>query len=136
MKLWKQLAFVGALMGSAIVVAGEANPLFINLTTNEGHRAIMGITFGKNQIERGHPLTIFLNDKGVFLGSKQNATEFSEQQKLLGELITKGAHILICQMCMKHYGVTAEDLLPGIKLSNPDISGAALFEEDTKTLSW
>lgn len=136
MKMWKQLALVSMLMTSGISIAGDTDPLFVNLTTNESHRALMGITFGKGQLERGHPLTVFLNDKGVFIASKQNATEFSEQQKMLGELMAKGAIVLICQMCMKHYGVTAEDLLPGVKLSSPDISGAALFKEDSKTLSW
>jgi hypothetical protein len=51
----------------------------------------MAITFGKNQLERGHPLTIFLNDKGVFIGSKVNSAKFAEQQKALGELMNKGA---------------------------------------------
>lgn len=136
MKMLKQLALVGALLTSGISIAGDSDPLFINLTSNEGHRTLMGITFGQKQLERGHPLTIFLNDKGVFLGSKKNSAEFPEQQKQLGELIAKGVTVLICQMCMKHYDISAEDVLPGIKLSSPDISGAALFKEDTKTLSW
>ncbi|AFL73393.1 hypothetical protein Thivi_1385 [Thiocystis violascens DSM 198] len=41
-------------------------PLFVNLTTDEGQRANMAIAFGGNQLERGHPLMVFLNDRGYF----------------------------------------------------------------------
>ncbi len=51
-------------------LAGDADPLFINLISDDPHRADMAISFGKNQLERSHPLTIFLNDKGVFNGSQ------------------------------------------------------------------
>jgi sulfur relay (sulfurtransferase) complex TusBCD TusD component (DsrE family) len=118
------------------VIAGENDPLFVNLTTDDSHRANMGIVFGKNQLERGHPLTIFLNDKGVLLGSKANAQKFPEQQKALAELLGKGAVVLICPMCMKHYGVPESDLLPGLKVGNPELTGAAVFKDNTKTLTW
>lgn len=116
--------------------AGNGDPLFVNLTTDDAHRADMGISFGKNQLERGHPLTIFLNDKGVLIGSKENATKFADHQKMLGELASKGAVILVCPMCMKHYGVKEADLLPGLKVGNPELTGGALFKDNTKTLTW
>jgi len=139
MKLAVQLLVaLGLLIGSIAtpVIAGENDPLFVNLTTDDSHRANMGIVFGKNQLERGHPLTIFLNDKGVLLGSKANAQKFPEQQKALAELMGKGAVVLICPMCMKHYGVTESDLLPGLKVGNPELTGPALFKDNTKTLTW
>lgn len=139
MKLLFKLLFAIALNVVNIgmsVVADNNDPLFINLTTDNSHRADMAISFGNNQLKRGHPLTIFLNDKGVFIGSKENSAKFVEQQKMLGELINKGATLLICRMCMKHYGVKETDLLPGLKMSNPDITGNALFQDNTKTLSW
>lgn len=117
-------------------LAGDADPLFVNLTTDDAHRANMGITFGKNQLKRGHPLTIFLNDKGVLIGSKENSKTFADHQKMLGELMDKEVTVLICAMCMKHYGVKEADLLPGLKISNPDITGSALFKDNTKTLTW
>ena len=116
--------------------AGDSDPLYVNLTTNEPHRANMAITFSKNQFERGHPLTIFLNDKGVFLGSKANAAAFPEHQKMLAELASKGAIVLICPMCMKQYEVKEADLLPGVKIGNPELTGNALFKDNTKALTW
>jgi sulfur relay (sulfurtransferase) complex TusBCD TusD component (DsrE family) len=132
------------LLASALIVgsfatpalAVDTDPLFVNLTTDDPHRANMGITFGKNQLERGHPLTIFLNDKGVFIGSKANAAKFADHQKALGELMSKGAVVLVCPMCMKHYGVKEADLLPGLKVGNPELTGGALFKDNTKSLTW
>jgi len=116
--------------------AGGSDPLYVNLTTDDAHRANMAITFSKNQFERGHPLTIFLNDKGVFIGSKANSAKFADHQKALAEMINKGAVVLICPMCMKHYGVNEADVLPGVKVGNPELTGAALFKDNTKTLTW
>lgn len=117
-------------------LAGATDPLFVNLTTDDGHRANMAIAFGKNQLERGHPLTVFLNDKGVFLGSKTKAGNFGDQQKALEGLMAKGAAVIVCPMCMKHYGVTEADLIPGLKVGNPDLTGGALFQDNTKSMTW
>jgi sulfur relay (sulfurtransferase) complex TusBCD TusD component (DsrE family) len=125
---------VGTITASAF--AGDTGPLFVNLTGDDSHRANMAITFGGNQHERGHPLTIFLNDKGVLIGSKANSTKFTDHQKALSDLMSKGATVLICPMCMKHYGVKESDLLPGLKVGNPELTGEALFKENTKTLTW
>jgi sulfur relay (sulfurtransferase) complex TusBCD TusD component (DsrE family) len=139
MKLILQLVLAAALLAGSIaapVVAGPTDPLFVNLTTDEPHRANMAIAFGKNQLERGHPLTIFLNDRGVFLGAKANAAKYGEHQKALGDLMGKGAVVLICPMCMKHYGVKESDLLPALKVGNPELTGGALFKDNTRTLTW
>ncbi|HTN71608.1 MAG TPA: DsrE family protein [Methylomirabilota bacterium] len=139
MKRFFQLLVVFALTAGSIATlafAGSADPLFVNLTTDDSHRANMGITLGKNQFERGHPLTIYLNDKGVFIGSKANAAKFPSQQKALSELMSKGATVIICPMCMQHYGVKEADLLPGLKVGNPEVVSDALFKDNTKTLTW
>lgn len=131
------VAFVMVLGGTAqVAYAGDSDPLFVNLTTDDAHRANMGISFGKNQLERGHPLTIFLNDKGVLVGSKANAAKFSDHHKMLTEAIAKGASVLVCPMCMKHFGVKEADLLPGLKVGNPEVTGAAVFKDNTKSLTW
>lgn len=139
MKFVSQLLVVFSLFVGSIITpafAGDTDPLFVNMTTDDSHRANMGIAFGKSQLERGHPLTIFLNDKGVLIGSKANSKTFADHQKSLGELMGKGATVLICPMCMKQYGVKETDLLPGLKVGNPELTGGALFKDNTKTLTW
>ena len=117
-------------------LAGDSDPLFINLTSDDPHRANMAISFGGNQHGRGHSLTIFLNDRGVLIGSRANSARFSDHQEALSRLVSKGATVLICPMCMKHYGVKEADLVPGLKVGNPDLTGGALFKDGTKTLTW
>jgi sulfur relay (sulfurtransferase) complex TusBCD TusD component (DsrE family) len=116
--------------------AADQPSLFVNLTTDDAHRARMALSFATNQIERQHPVTVFLNDRGVLIGSKAKTGDFEAQQKMLGVLMEKGAAILICPMCMKHYGVAEADVIDGVKVSNPDLVGQALFAEDAKTLTW
>lgn len=45
-------------------------PLFINMTTNDPHRANMALSFGMKQLDRGHPLTVFLNDLAFMLAQR------------------------------------------------------------------
>ncbi len=139
MKFISQLLIALALCIGAVTtpaLAGDTDPLFVNLTSDDSHRANMAITFGAKQNERGHPLTVFLNDKAVLIGSKANADKFADHQKALTALMSKGATILICPMCMKHYGVKEADLLPGLKVGSPELTGGALFKDNTKTLTW
>ena len=96
----------------------------------------MALSFGMKQLERGHPLTIFINDKGVYVASTVNADKFAEQQKTIAMLIEKGAVVFSCPMCMQHYGINESDLLPGVRVSNPDSIGEYLFKPNTRTLNW
>jgi sulfur relay (sulfurtransferase) complex TusBCD TusD component (DsrE family) len=140
MRAFRILAVLAALSFTfapiSATYAGDADPLFVNVTTDELHRANMALTFSKNQFERKHPVTIFLNDRAVFLGSRAEGERFKHHQDLLKSFIKDGATVLICPMCMKHYGVKEADLIEGIKVGNPDLTGAALFRDGTKTLTW
>jgi sulfur relay (sulfurtransferase) complex TusBCD TusD component (DsrE family) len=148
-KLHKWLFFVLALVvgGSALMgcvaapaqtapASGAGDRLFINLTSDDPHRVNMALSFGMKQLDRGHPLTIFLNDKGVYVGSQANASKFTEQQTTIATLLKKGAVVFICPMCMEHYGIKQADLLPGLKVSDPDAIGEHLFKPNTQTLTW
>jgi sulfur relay (sulfurtransferase) complex TusBCD TusD component (DsrE family) len=130
--------FLGWCSLTSLAVAGEADPLFVNLTTDDPHRANMGISFGQHQLERGHPLTIFLNDEGVRVAAKsgRHSRKFGEHQKLLSDLMAKGAVVLVCPMCLSHYGLKETDLIPGIKMGSPELTGGSLFKENTRALSW
>jgi sulfur relay (sulfurtransferase) complex TusBCD TusD component (DsrE family) len=116
--------------------AGANDPLFINLSTDETHRASMAINFGKHHSANGHPLTIFLNDKAVMLGVKAGSTKFADQQQALTEVISSGALVIMCPMCLKQAGYTEADLIAGVKLGSPKVTGDALFKDGTKTMSW
>jgi sulfur relay (sulfurtransferase) complex TusBCD TusD component (DsrE family) len=121
---------------SLSAMAGPNDPLFINLSTDETHRASMAINFGKHHSANGHPLTIFLNDKAVILGVKAGSNKFSDQQQALTEVITSGALVIMCPMCLKQAGYAESDLITGVKLGSPKVTGDALFKDGTKTMSW
>ena len=121
---------------SSAAFSGTNDPLFINLSTDELHRSSMAINFGKHHSASGHPLTIFLNDKAVMVGVKAGATKFSDQQQALSEVISSGALVIMCPMCLKQAGFTEADLIPGVRLGGPKITGDALFKDGTKTMSW
>jgi sulfur relay (sulfurtransferase) complex TusBCD TusD component (DsrE family) len=121
---------------AAVCQAGAADPLFVNLTSDDGHRSLMAISFGQNQLQRGHPLTVYLNDKAVLIASKKNGGQFAQQQALLQQIVAMGGAVLVCPMCSQKYGVAESDFLDGAKLTNPDRTGAALFVDNTRTLSW
>lgn len=116
--------------------AGANDPLFINLTTDEMHRSSMAINFGKHHFATGHPLSIFLNDKGVILGVKAGSEKYAAQQKELTDIIANGGLVIMCPMCLKQAGFTEADLISGVKLGGPKITGDALFKDGTKTMSW
>lgn len=118
------------------VLAGPSDPLFINLTTDDSHRARMALTFGAKQARLGHPLTIWLNDEGVYLGARSKSDEYAEHQAMLAELMSAGAKVIICPLCMKHYRVAETDLISGVVLGTPELTGAALFAEGARALSW
>ena len=56
---------------TTVCQAGASDPLLINLTSDDGHRSLMAISFGQNQLQRGHPLTVYRNDKAVRITSKK-----------------------------------------------------------------
>ena len=116
--------------------AGDNDPLFVNLTTDEAFRTMMAIRFAKSLSEHGHPLTIFLNDRGIFLASKAHGEKYVDQQKLLAELLGKGTLVIACPQCLKQFDIAESDLLPGVRVGSADLTGGALFKDGTQTLSW
>jgi sulfur relay (sulfurtransferase) complex TusBCD TusD component (DsrE family) len=132
-----KLAVIAALASLPLsALAGANDPLFINLSTDEMHRASMAINFGKHHSVNGHQLTIFLNDKAVMMGVKVGSTKFADQQQALTEVIASGALVIMCPMCLKQAGYTEADLIAGVRLGSPKVTGDALFKDGTKTMSW
>jgi sulfur relay (sulfurtransferase) complex TusBCD TusD component (DsrE family) len=133
------LAFLmtGFVLTSGLVAyAGKEDPLFTNLSSDDSHRSAMALRFSKAMMERGHPLTVFLNDKGVMIASKTKSGEFADQQKELSALMGKGAVVIVCQSCLQHFGLKDTELLDGVKLGTPDMTSEALFKEHTRTMAW
>jgi len=134
MKKLVRLLLLGMIF-AVFSVGGDKDPLFVNLTTDQGHRSLMAVQFSSKMMAKGHPLTIYLNDKGVLLASKKFA-RYSDVQSKLNDAIKNGAKVYICPVCMQEYGVEGEDLLSGLIIGNADLLNQALFADNTKTMSW
>lgn len=122
--------------GAPVAVAGPRDPLFVNLTTDDVHRSQMALLFANRQQVRKHRVSIFLNDRAVILAAKSRSSVFAAQQKVIAEIVKAGGTVLVCPSCMEHYGVAEADLVAGVKVSNPDLIGAQLFKDRSRTLSW
>lgn len=136
MSLRSVLTAFFALFVCATAQAADRPSLFLNLTSDNSQRSETGLIFARDQMARGHALTVFLNDQAVRMGSSTNLRNFVIQQKLLRDLMGKGAVVLVCRVCMRHYGVTEASLMQGMLLDDPERVGEALFRDNTRTLTW
>jgi predicted peroxiredoxin len=116
--------------------AGDKDPLFVNLTTNDAWRAVMALTFSRHQLDTGHPVTIFLNDHGVFLASKKYSRKFAREQKMIRDFVAKGGVVLMCDMCMHKFVIEKSQIIPQVTVSQDNSASKALFQDHTKTLTW
>jgi hypothetical protein len=125
---------MGAAAGELSAVT-KRQPLFVNLTSDDAHRSQMAQSLDVGQQKLEHPVTIYQNDRAVLLPTRSRSQAFKVQQDCLTALHRDRAQILICPMFMKHFGVSQADLIPGVQLSNPRLSGKALFQPGTQALS-
>lgn len=121
---------------STTAFAASNDPLFVNLTTNDPYRAFMALTFGRHQLGKGHHLTVFLNDHGVFLASKKYSRKYFKEQKMIHDIVSNGGVVLVCDMCIHKFVIKESQLIPDVKVGHHDEASTALFTDHTKTLSW
>ena len=137
MKLLRIVAVLAIVLAGLVQVAyaGSSDPLFVNLSTDDNHRANMAIAISKEMLKQGHPVTIYMNSGAVQIANKNNP-RYAMQQKKLGEFISKGGTVLVCPVCEQFLHISQADLIPGVQLSSASAVSQALFRENTKTLSW
>jgi predicted peroxiredoxin len=125
-----------ALLGAVVAwPARAADGLFVNLTSDDGHRAYMALAFSQKVLEAGHPVTVFLNVDSVKIAAKK-AGKHKDNQALLSALVKGGATVLACPHCVEHARMKPSDLMDGVKMSTPELVQGALFEPGTRSLSW
>ena len=110
--------------------------IFINLATNDPDKVLMALDASRQYAEKGFPRVVFLNDNAVILGVVNKGGSSSRAQEALKIAVTNGAIVNICPMCLKQAGFTEADLISGVKLGSPKVTGDALFKDGTKTMSW
>ncbi len=122
--------------------AGGGQKLFINLTSDNIDRAAMAMGFGTKMLKfEKMPVTLFLNVESVRIADRHIPGHRHASGKTLKEMlagfIQAGGRVIICPMCMKNVGgMSKDDLVDGVEIGGPDVTGAALFAKDTTVMSY
>ena len=129
----------------ALIVATPAladqPKLFVNLTSDDPWRAGMALKFSENALKQRHPVTIFLNIRGVNIAAKNipqytNGITGKTTRQMLKDVMAAGAKVIVCPMCMKQAGLEKDDLIKGVTIGDPKITLPLLFAEDTRVMSY
>jgi sulfur relay (sulfurtransferase) complex TusBCD TusD component (DsrE family) len=116
-KIFVQVCALCAALCAQLGIASDKKLLLVNLTSYTTEDSRKAIEYAKAELEKGRPVVIFLNDRGVLTASKANAETYKEQQRSLTELMKQGATVLVCPDCMKLYGVDPSSLLAGVQIA-------------------
>jgi sulfur relay (sulfurtransferase) complex TusBCD TusD component (DsrE family) len=119
----------------------KSQGLFINLTTLQTGPAGHAMHFAGTMMERGHPVTVFLNQNAVLFASKSApqatfAMAGKTIRDMMVELMEKGMKVIVCKMCTKMHGVDPADFIAGAELGNPELVASYLFDPKYKAISW
>jgi predicted peroxiredoxin len=121
--------------------APQKNPLFVNMTTGDSWRGWMGLHFAHATLKMGHPVAVFLNLDSVKLASMKGEQEKRPSMQriprdIVADFIRDGGTVLMCGPCMAEFGLTMEDLVPGVQMGRPGYTQGFIFAENTRTLTW
>ena len=82
--------------------------------TNE--RPYTMIRFAYTALLEEHKVNIFLVEDGIFVGKKnQDPTTYDNVGKWMSDVISEGANVKACGVCMKARGLSEQDLIEGIE---------------------
>jgi predicted peroxiredoxin len=97
--------------------------LVINLTSGKEdlHAVVMAFHFAEHGLDDGREVVVFFNVASPPLASKNldESVRFQEMpsvRSMIDGLLKKGAKMVVCPLCAKITGVTAEELAPGIEM--------------------
>jgi predicted peroxiredoxin len=140
--------FLLCVLAAGLVFAGHAQAeedksmgLFLNLSSMQTGTAGHALHFAGKQMERGHPVTIFLNGPAVLFASK-SAPQASfpmagtTVRAMLEGMVKDGAKLIMCQMCTKMHGMDQSDFIDGAVLGNPELVASSLFDPKYQVISW
>jgi len=136
------LLAAGLWVGAQVQAAEDkAMGLFLNLSSFQTGPAGHALHFAGNQLDRGHPVTLFLNGPAVMYASKsapQATFPMAEKtlQEMLQGLMKGGAKVIVCRVCTKMHGMNEADLIDGAMLGNPELVADSLFDPKYQVISW
>lgn len=74
------------------------------------------LRFAYTALLEDHKINIFLVEDGIFVGKKnQDPTTHDNVGKWMKDVISEGAKVKACGVCMKARGLTEDELMEGIE---------------------
>ena len=136
------LAMTALLVAPSPATSAEApvqkKPRFVlNLTSGSAdvHRSTMALSLAKHAIDDGREVVIFLNVRGAELARKEGPkSSFGDNpppNKMLADLITSGAQVHVCPMCLEGLSMKKDDLISGCTITDRQKLFSKLTEDAT-----
>ena len=74
------------------------------------------LRFAYTALLEEHRVNIFLVEDGIFVGKKnQDPTTYDNVGKWMTDIISEGANVKACGVCMKARGLSEDELIDGIE---------------------
>ena len=74
------------------------------------------LRFAYTALLEEHKINIFLVEDGIFVGKKnQDPSVYDKLEKWMKDIISEGATVVACGVCMKARGMTDDELIEGIR---------------------
>ncbi len=74
------------------------------------------LRFGYTALLEGHKINIFLVEDGIFVGKEnQDPAAYDNVGKWVKDLISEGATVKACGICMKARGLSDDEFIEGIE---------------------
>ncbi len=141
-RLFQSMVLVAVTLATLAGSAHAKEALVINLTQNETSRAAMAVFLAEAMMtEKDLHTAIFLNVDGVRLADKNlpgnKYVDGQTVQEKLQSFMKAGGKVYVCPMCMKNVGGMDEaDLIAGAEVATVEALYDALYEYDTRVLSY
>jgi predicted peroxiredoxin len=126
------LLTMGSLAVSATAAAKES--VFVNLTSDDGHRVTMCLMFARSLVKDGQDVTLFLNVDSVRLASTK-VQKLAEQRKELQAFMQDGGKVIVCPHCLKVRNVAEGDLIKGLVMGGKG-EGREAFLGSTRSITY
>jgi len=99
-----------------------ARPVIVHITSDEGHRVMMGIHHAAAMHENGKNVAILLDVDGVSVGASQPAADLQTAGQMIEEFLASGGRVIACAHCIGAAGMSPGDMLPGVEIdSHPEM---------------
>lgn len=96
--------------------------VMVHITSDDNHRAMMGVEHAKAMLASGKNVAILLDVDGVKVGSSNPSATLKTTAEELQQFLASGGRVIACEHCISMAGMNPSDLLPGIEIdSHPEM---------------